>query len=374
MSTVIVEYAPLLGLARAMIEAAGTPADLANDVAESLVEANLCGHDSHGAMRLPSYVGFSRKKKSDSRIFNTVIPDKRAELLPDKRPGLAIRRVDGGFGWGQPAARLAARTVIELAARTGVASVTVERCNHVGRLGEYVAMVAEHGLIGLATCNAGPAVAPFNGRERLFGTNPFAFAAPRTAGPRGNGPRPILVDFATSGVAEGKLQVAQAKGQMVAPGLIIDNAGMPSADPAAFYAGGALLPMGQHKGYGISVLADLLGGGLSGLGLACTPMFGQGNRGGNGFIITAYNITDFVAVEDYAAQINSFYQRVRGSQPAHGVSAVLVPGDPEWISREQRMREGIPIPDTTWRALGETAQELGVPLPAVNNIQISASS
>ena len=367
MGTIIVQHAHLLAFACAMLEAAGTPADLASDVAESLVEANLCGHDSHGVLRLPSYLGFSRKQKSESRIFNSIFPEKRAVLLADKRPGLAIRRVDGGWGWGQPAARMATRTAIELAARTGVASVTVERCNHVGRLGEYVAMVAEAGLIGLATCNAGPAVAPFNGRERLFGTNPFAFAVPRTVGPRGDGPAPIVVDFATSGVAEGKLQVAQSKGQLVAPGLIIDKDGMPSADPAAFYAGGALLPMGQHKGYGINVLADLLGGGLSGIGLACTPAYGEGNRGGNGFIITVYNIADFVPVEHYVTQVNHLYARVRASRPAHGVDAVLVPGDPEWMSRERHMREGISIPDSIWQALRETAQELNVALPTVRS-------
>ncbi len=367
MGNVLVQHADLLALACRMIEAVGTPRELAIDVAEGLVEANLCGHDSHGVLRLPAYINASLKR-ADSRIFSAIVPDQRAVVLPDKRPGLAMRRVDGGWGWGQPAARLATRTAIALAAQTGVASVTVERCNHVGRLGEYVAMVAEAGMLAVATCNAGPAVAPFNGRERMFGTNPFAFAAPRTVGPRNGGPRPIVVDFATSAVAEGKLQVAQSKGQMVAAGIVIDKDGAPSLDPAAFYAGGALLPMGLHKGYGVSVLAELLGGGLSGMAPAITAAYGQGNRGGNGFIITAYNIADFVLVETYVAQVNEFYQRVRGSQPAQGAAEVLVPGDPEWISREQRLRDGIPLPEAIWSAIGNVAHEHKISLPTVRPV------
>lgn len=363
MHTVIVDRRELHELARAIIAAAGTPDDMANDVAEGLVEANLCGHDSHGVMRLPGYVSFSQTKAEASRIFNRVRPAARPELMPESRLGLAIRRVDGGWGWGQPAARLATRTVITQALKTGVATVTISHCNHVGRLGEYTTMIAEAGLIGFATCNAGPAVAPFNGRERLFGTNPFSFAVPRTVGVRGDGPRPILVDFATSGVAEGKLQVAQAKGLPVGDGLLIDKDGQPTSDPAAFYDGGALLPMGLHKGYGVSVMADLLGGGLSGMGFACTPRFGEGNLAGNGFLITAYNISDFVNVSEYVSKVNELYARVRSSQPARGVEAVLLPGDPEWISRELRLREGIPIPEVTWDAISKTAAELHVPLP-----------
>lgn len=352
---VIIQHEKLLRIARAMIEAVGTPSDLANDVAESLVEGNLCGHDSHGVMRLPSYVSYSHKQEIDSRIFSLVSPENRPVLLPEKRAGLAIRQVDGRWGWGQPAARLATRTVIELAKQTGVASVAVENCNHVGRLGEYAAKITEAGMIGFATCNAGPAVAPFGGRDRMFGTNPFAFSVPR-----GGGNMPILVDFATSGVAEGKLQVAQSKGQHMAAGLVIDKDGLPSSDPAAFYAGGSLLPMGLHKGYGVSVMAELLGGGLSGLGLACVAGFAHGHRGGNGFIITAYNINDFVPLAQYLAQVNAFYANIHASQPAQGVDEVLVPGDPEWRSREQRLRDGIPLPNPTWQAIEKTARELNV--------------
>lgn len=330
-----------------MIGAVGTPHDLAVPVAESLVEGSLCGHDSHGVMRLPQYVGLVKS----GRVFADVAPVADAP----KRPGLAARRVDGRWGWGQPAARMAAQLAIEVAGATGVAAVSIDHCNHVGRLGEYTAMIADAGLIGMATCNAGPAVAPFGGRSRLFGTNPFSFAVPRAPGQR-----PVLVDFATAGVAEGKVRVALAKGEQVPPGNIVDANGAPSTDPQAFYDGGSLLAFGLHKGSGMSVMAELLGGGLSGLGPSCVPGFAQGFLAGNGTIIMAFSIDDFTPREQYIDRVEAFCASVRASTPAQGVSEVLLPGDPEWRSRERRLRDGIPVPEATWDDIRRVATDLGV--------------
>lgn len=334
-------------LALDMIGAVGTPADMAVAVAESLVEGSLCGHDSHGVMRLPQYVGLVKS----GRVF----ADMRPVAEPPKRPGLAVRRVDGRWGWGQVAARAATQLAVDVARECGVGAVAIDHCNHVGRLGEYTAMIADAGLIGIATCNAGPAVAPFGGRSRLFGTNPFSFAVPRTASQR-----PVLVDFATAGVAEGKVRVALAKGEQVPPGNIVDVDGAPSTDPQAFYDGGSLVAFGLHKGSGMSVMAELFGGGLSGLGPSCLPGFAQGFLAGNGTVITAYNIDDFVPRDQYIERVEGFCERVRSSTPAQGVSEVLVPGDPEWRSRERRLRDGVPVPEATWDDIRRVATDLGV--------------
>ena len=339
----------LLAISRAVIGAVGTPPEFANDVAESLVEGNLCGHDSHGVMRLPQYARMAKDGK--------VLAGARATVDTPRRPGLAMRRVDGHWGWGQPAARLATRTAIALAADTGVAAVAIDHCNHVGRLGEYAAMIADAGMLGFATCNAGPAVAPFGGRARVFGTNPVTFAVPRL-----NGKRPVLVDFATAGVAEGKVRVALAKGAQVPPGNIVDVNGAPSVEPKAFYDGGSLVAFGLHKGSGLSVMAELLGGGLSGLGPSCLPGFASGFLAGNGTVIMAFNIEDFTPRDQYLERVEAFCAKVGSSQPAQGVSEVLLPGDPEWRSREARLKAGVPLPDATWAEIEACAAELGIPV------------
>src|SRR6185436_4329630 len=173
------------------------------------------------------------------------------QVKPAARPFVQSRyqataRVDGARGWGQPAAHLATQTVLEVAQASGIGAVTIDHCNHVGRLGEYVELMAQSGFIGLMLCNSDILVAPFAGRQRVMGTNPIAIAVPL-----GAGQPPLVSDFATSGVAEGKLRVAQAKGENVAPGLILDREGQPSQDPQDFYLGGMLLPLGGHKGSGL---------------------------------------------------------------------------------------------------------------------------
>lgn len=325
---------------QAILEAAGTPPDLAQIVAEALVGANLAGHDSHGVIRLPQYIDAVR----DGRVR----PAARASLLSQYQ---ATARIDAARGWGQPAARLAARTVIGLAQEFGVGVVTIDHCNHIGRLGEYVELISRAGLIGLTMCNVGAAVAPFGGRRPRMGTNPMAWGIPR-----GAGQDPVVVDFATSVVAEGKLRVARAKGEQVAPGLIIDHDGQPSIDPADFYAGGALLPLGGHKGYGLSVMIELVAGGLSGLGPSMAAKF----QGGNGTLLMALNIAQFVPPDEFAAQANELYESLKATPTVAGFSEVLVPGEPETRSRRQRLAAGIDLPENTWQALQTLAGELKV--------------
>ncbi len=329
-------------IAQVILEAAGAPPDLAQVVGDSLVESNLVGHDSHGVLRLMQYLAFVRQ--------GLVRPAARPSLLSQDQ---ATARVDAARGWGQPAARLAAQTAIALARDFGLGAVTIEHCNHIGRLGEYVESISRAAMIGLAMCNAGAVVAPFGGRQGRMGTNPMAWAIPR-----GPGQEPLLVDFATSGVAEGKLKVAQAKGEQVAPGLILDRDGQPSIEPADFYAGGVLLPFGGHKGYGISVMIELVAGALSGTGPSVAP----GYQDGNGTMLMAINIARFVPLEQFTAQADLLSEKIKTTPTAPGFSEVLVPGEPELRSRRQRLAAGIPLPESTWQSIQSLAAELHVTL------------
>ncbi len=287
-----------LGAARAQAEV----------VATSLVLSNLVGHDSHGVIRLLQYAGFIETGQ--------VKPTQFAEVA--RRRG-AVAAVDGHWGFGQPAAQLATGLAVEISADSGVAAISIDRCNHVGRLGEYVAAMAAAGKVGMAWCNSGPVVAPFGGAGRVMGTNPLACAVPRAGGPE------IVVDFATSSVAEGKLVLARAAGEQVAPGLIIDAYGRPTTDPNDFYAGGALLPFGGHKGSGLSIMIELAGGVLSGMGASPTADY----AGGNGTVLVALDIEAFMPLEEYLQKSAQFWAEAKskGSGPLN--AEVLMPGEVE---------------------------------------------
>ena len=325
---------------QAILQAVGTPDDLALIVAGSLVDANLAGHDSHGVIRLTSYVAGVRSGQ--------VQPAARAvvESLSD-----ACARVDGAWGWGQPAAQIATDTASDLARAHGVGLVTIGRCNHIGRLGEYIEKVSRAGQIGLMVCNSPPAVAPYGGYTRLLGTNPIAWGAPRTTGKP-----PIVVDFATASIAEGKLRIAHAIGSKAPLGAVVDKRGQPTTDTAAFYDGGALTTFGGHKGFGLSVMAELMAGMLSGSGSSSDPSYNQGN----GTVLLAIDVGRFLQTNAFMEQVDALEGRLHAASPAAGFDAILMPGEPEWRSRSERTKEGIPIPVPTIRAINELAEELGL--------------
>jgi uncharacterized oxidoreductase len=322
-----VDYHSLLEITQAIVEAVGTPPASAQAVAESLGGANIMGHDSHGVIRLALYLDFVSE----------------GSVRPGATPPVAARRgataqVDGMLGWGQPAARLATQTAIELAGEHGIGAVTIVNCNHIGRVGEYVETIARAGMIGIAMCNAGPAVAPYGGYQRVMGTNPFAWAAPG-----GPGEPPLVLDFATAGVAEGKLRVARTKGETVADGLVLDAHGRPTRDPADFYAGGALRPFGLHKGSGMSVMVELMARGLCNVDPTWSSNVEQ-----NGTLIMALNTPFFAPEEQFLGAAARLRAQVGGLLPADGFAAVLLPGDPERLAAEIRLEQGIPIPQPLW--------------------------
>jgi uncharacterized oxidoreductase len=320
----------LLHLAREVLEDAGAPPASAATVADSLVESNLRGHDSHGVRRLVPYLRFIAAGQID--------PAADPEVA-ERRGAVAI--VDGRGGFGQVAARLAVAELAGLAREHGAAAAAIRRANHVGRLGEWVEQLADQGLVALAFCNAEPTVAPFGGRERRLGTNPLAWAAPR----RSPSP-PLVMDWSTATMPEGKLAVAKARGETVPDGVLLDAHGEPSRHPADFYAGGALVPFGAHKGSGLSVMIQLVGGTLAGTGV-----FGEQGEAANGTVLLALDVGAFIAREEFDEEAEAFCAVLAGTRPARGFDAVLVPGEIERRTRARRAREGIPIPAATWSEL-----------------------
>lgn len=336
----VVDQCQLRPFAASVFEAVGTPADIAAFVADSLVDANLAGHDSHGVLRLPGYCG--------SLQAGDICPGARCALVKRDR---ATAIVDGALGWGQPAMQLAAETVVDLARECGLGAVAVRNCYHVGRVTPYVETVARSGMIGIAMSNAGPGVAPFGSRQRMLGTNPFAWSMPN-----GNQGDLLTFDVATAAIAEGKLRVARALGKSVDDNMLVDAAGKPTNDPNDFFSGGAILPFGGHKGNGISILAQMLGRSLAGMD---TTGF-DGPRGANGPIILAIDPTCFTSREEFASEVAAQAALISGSTPAEGFAEVLLPGETERRTECDRRANGIPIPDTTWAELVQLAKSLGI--------------
>jgi LDH2 family malate/lactate/ureidoglycolate dehydrogenase len=327
----------------AALAALGTPTATAAQVATSLVLSNLVGHDSHGVIRLVQYSGWI----ADGQIRPAALPQV-------SRRQHAIAVIDGHWGFGQAAAQLAVDVVSRSATENGVAAVTIRDCNHVGRLGEYVTALADRDLMGLSFCNAGPVVAPFGGAGRALGTNPFAWAAP--GGPDG----PLVADFSTAAVAEGKLKLAATDGRPLPAGLIVDSEGRPSTNADDFYAGGALLPFGGHKGSAMSILIDLLGGLLTGMGTACTPSYADGN----GTVLIAMDVAAFAGTDSYADGARQFRERLvtlgRGAAPG----PVLLPGEVEARTRRERLRLGIPVSPAVLDAIYHVTDPIGVTRPS----------
>ncbi|MDX6580264.1 MAG: hypothetical protein QOJ47_1813 [Gaiellales bacterium] len=325
----------LIALAAAILVATGSTAECAEVVARSLVEANLAGHDSHGVLRLPSYVEFVE----------------RGEVQPSAEPGVAFERgatarVDGRRGWGQLAAQLATSTAVRLAQSHGAGVVIVDRCGHVGRVGEYVETIAAAGLVGHAVCNAEAAVAPPGTAVRALGTNPVAWAVPRRGG------EAVLVDFATAELAEGKLRVAVSRGEQLKVPAIVDAQGRPSRDPSDFYGGGALMPFGGHKGYALSVVAELLGRGFA------ADAVDDGRDTPYSLLVLALDPAATGTTAGFLGAVDDWCVDVRARAEATGAQVTL-PGEPEARARADRRVNGVPLPPPIWTALLELRDRLG---------------
>ncbi|MDX6536084.1 MAG: hypothetical protein QOD37_425 [Gaiellales bacterium] len=332
--------AELTAVATAILAATGTRSSRAEAVARSLVEANVAGHDSHGVLRLPAYVQF----------FEQGLVDPTAEPALVFQRG-AVARIDGRRGWGQLAGQLAASTAARLTRANGVGVVAVDRCGHVGRLGEYVEALAAEGFVGHALCNAEPAVAPPGSAVRALGTNPVAWAVPRTHG------EPVLVDFATSELAEGKLQVAVSRGQKLKVPAIVDGAGRPSLDPADFYDGGALVPFGSHKGYALSVVAELVSRGLA------AGAVDDGRDTPYAMLVLAFDPGALGPAAGFLDAVESWCVDVRARAGEAG-SEVTLPGEPEARARAKRREHGVPVPPVIWESLLALRDRLEGAVPA----------
>lgn len=350
----------LTSVVRGIFAAAGCDAEEAARIAGHLVDANLTGHDSHGVVRVALYVDWMRS--------GFLVPGQTAQVVTD---GGAFAVLDGQRGFGQTIAGQAVALGIERARRHGTCVLAVRNTGHIGRVGAYAEMAVRAGLVAIHFVNvAGSAlVAPFGGIERRFSTAPFAVGVPLPE-------RPVVLDFATALVAEGKVQVASYGGKPLPPGALIGEDGRLSADPEVLYgpyhgselrrAGngtGAIRAFGEHKGSGLALMCELLAGALTGNG-GSGPVDTQRRGVTNGMLSIYLSPSHFGTQDEFERLGRSYLEWVLSTRPIDPASPVLVPGDVEQRTREARLADGIPLPNDTWSAIRRTAQSVGVPAEA----------
>jgi uncharacterized oxidoreductase len=350
---VTVKAGALAQLVRDIFAKAGCSAAEAERIGKYLVSANLTGHDSHGVVRVPRYVHWKKT--------GVVVADREVRIVTET-PVLAV--VDGLHGFGQTVAPQAVAIGIEKCRKNGLSMVALRNAGHIGRVGDWAEMAAAEGLVSVHFVNASGSVlvAPFGGTERRLSTAPFVVGVPRP------GLTPIVLDFATSIVAEGKVLVASQGGKKLPDNALIDRDGQMGTDPHLLYGDytatghrdhskgkGAIRAFGEHKGSGLALMCELLGGSLTGMSAT-----GEGRRFGNGMLSFYIDpkVVDPEAMfsEDVARYIAYF----KSARPATSGGEVLIPGEPEQRMRAQRSKEGVPLPDDTWASILATARELGV--------------
>lgn len=334
----------LNAFARGLLQAAGTPEDIAGKVADSLTSSNLRGHDSHGVAQLVGYLGQIEK--------GTIQPSARPTILVD-RPTAAL--VDGCWGFGQAVAAFATDVLVAKAQAQGVAAVGIRRCNHIGRLGQFGEQAAGNGVLAMITlCGGGrgTTTTPYGGAGRSLGSNPFAFGLPARQYP------PVVVDFATTLIAGGKVAVAREKGELVPEGALLDRNGLPTRDPNDFSNGGMLRTMADYKGYGLSLVAEALGGALTG-----ATRFEAGEQSRNCVFMWGVAVDVFQPADEYFTLEDRSIEKIKATPPAPGFERVLVPGERGRLTEAERVETGIEIPENTWQKLRALAQKLGIGEP-----------
>jgi LDH2 family malate/lactate/ureidoglycolate dehydrogenase len=342
-----------------VVAAAGAAEEDARIVAAVLVASDLRGHESHGVARLERfYVRPLLAGRIDPHATLTLQHETAATLLFDARNGL-----------GQPAAKRAMDACIARARTSGMCMASIRHSNHYGIAAFYAMQALEHDMLGFCCTDSGPLAVPTGGRTAILGSNPIAFAAP--AGRNW----PFVLDMATSVVPVGKIEVRARRGAPLPSGWAVDEDGMPTTDSLAVlerleqHQPGGLMPLGGidagHKGYGLSVMVDIMCGVLAG------ARFGRPKREGPppdgpmdvGHIVGAIDIAAFGPVDEFKRDLDDYIDALHEVPHAGHVDRVRVAGEPEFEAQEQRLREGIPLHEEVEESLRRMSAELGVVLP-----------
>ncbi len=353
-STLVFGAGPLARAIEAVVAAGGSDAREAKLVAENLVLANLMGHDSHGIGMIPRYV--------DALLEGGLRANRHPSVTLD---GGALLALDGQMGYGQAIGVEAMDIAIARAKAHGVCVMALGYAHHLGRIGHWAEQAVAHGLISIHFVNviSRAIVAPWGGSDARFGTNPVTIGIPLPGEP------PFILDMATSAVAQGKIRVAYNKGEKVPAGRLIDDRGEPTVEPryGVVEPFGALVTFGEHKGYCLAVVCELLGGALTGGGTWHSADKSK-RRVWNGMFTLVVDPRALGTEDVFAREARAFLDSLRRSPAAPGFDKVRIAGEPEREWRARREKEGIPVDATTWQEIMAAAEKLGLARDAVRGL------
>ena len=331
----------------------------AKTIAERLCGSNLKGHDSHGIVRVPRYVLWME--------WGWVFPNIKPELIVDSG---ALALIDAKQGFGQIAGEFAVDEGINRAKLHGVSVVGLKNSGHLGRIGDWSERAADAGLVSLHFVNVRGSllVAPFGGSDRRGSTSPLSIGVPSKDTDH------IILDMATSTVAEGKVMVAQKGGKPLPAGALIDSNGNLTINPEVMYGKinenevpnsehgtGAITAFGLHKGSGINFMMEILGGALTGSGVSAGIDDKEKRKFANGMLSLYVKVDNMVNFEYFLNEVRSYADFVRSSPPANKNEKVLIPGDKEISTYKDRLANGLPVAPIVWQNIKQTAKDLNIP-------------
>jgi uncharacterized oxidoreductase len=343
--------------------AAGCSAEEARLTADHLVGANLAGHDSHGVGMVPRYV--------NSWLAGELQLNQHVAITSDSGTMLSL---DGCRGMGQSMAYEAMNLAIDRAKTHGVCVMGLKHAHHIGRIGHWAEQAVGAGLVSVHFVNAmsKPVVAPFRGTEARYVTNPFTVGIPVP------GREPLLLDFATSAIAMGKVRVAYNSGKPVPGQVLMDAQGKFTDDPAALFPpagqpGGALVPFAQHKGYALAMVVEVLAAALTGGETTRPANLKYQHAVWNNMLAMVFDPARLGDQQLFGAEVHAFVDWVQSARLRDGAEPILMPGDPERASRQARAQR-MPVDAGTLAELDEAAASVsrsrGVPLPALSSLAL----
>lgn len=354
MEPVCVMADPLRDFCRAVFRKAGAIPEHADILADTLVEANLRGVDTHGVMRLQIYATRIEKK-----LLNT---DPNAIKILSETSTTCL--MDGADSAGQILGVMAMEKAVALARASGVGIVAVRNSNNFGAAAYYAMLALPHHMIGVVIGEAGPNLAPYGAAEAALGSNPLAIAVPAGEFP------PVVLDMAMSVAAGGKIRKAAKEGKPIPEGWIINSEGIPSTDPNDYVdpsRKGCLVPFAGHKGSGLAVMISLLAGAMSGptFGINVGPAFSLEKAAHAGQLYIAIRIDNFCDRAQYKSRVDQEIRSLKNTRRAQGVEEIFVPGEIEANTRAKRLKGGIPLGPAIMEELKVLAQHFQVEFPAV---------
>lgn len=339
-----VAHEALRALATRIYRHGGMPERDAALIADTLVQADLWGHQSHGVLRTRWYYARLRSGAMNAVSEPRIVKDSGAVAVIDAQDGV-----------GQVVAEFATREAIRRAKAHGVAAIAVRNSNHFGTCMYYTRMATRAGCVMMLTTNGGPAIAPWGGTRKIIGTNPWSVSAPAGRHP------PLMMDMAMTGVARGKIYLARQRHERIPEGWALTADGRPTTDPQEAIDG-IILPMAGHKGYAIATIVDMLSGVLSASKFlsAVNGPYKTDLKSGAGHFLTAYDIEAFQPLAQFDERMEAFIGEIKSVPRAEGVEEIFYPGEMEARSDARLRREGIELPGDTVEDLERLAAECGL--------------